>query len=369
MNPDQEPATSPQPNLQHPESPLNTVPQSVSPQQTTPSPQSLPPVAQPSSEAAPAAAEQHDYAHPIADSAPKKTYNPKRFIVILGAVVAVCILSVAAMLAFALLPPTTSKKTTQTTTTSTPKETTVSAKTAIDHVKEYFKATDVAKSPITRPVLSTGNQFYTVIPDVAPLVSVAGEVAPDKSDTQLNAITHSFEGDSFTQRIVNNGAENTSYLADFTRTETYCQVAITKPTDAKSNQWFEVRCLDMAQYVDYANAQEPLVSLYTPLSATSVLYGFVGKPAPVASKTANYKLAELEVSIVVDNSMTSAGKYALFYQSPDGLWHYFRDRDAAQAFDCDEYKTDELKNAYLGVACRDTGKNTMTTVEAPKKKS
>lgn len=364
MNPDQEPQSSPQPNLQHPESPLNNVPQATPILPSASPTESLLPVAQ--STDAPAAP--HDYAHPIVEK-PKKVYHPKRFMMILGVFVGICVVSVAAMLLFALLPSTTSKKTATDTSKQAVTETMVSANTAIDHIKEYFKGTATAKSPITRPVLSTGHQFYTVIPDIAPLVSVAGEVTPDKVDTQLNAIIHSFEDDKFTQRIVNNGVENTNYLSDFSRKETYCQASITKPADAKANQWFEVRCLDMATYVEYATAQNPLVSLYTPLSATSVLYGFVGKPVPAASKTANYKLAELEVSSVVDDTMTSAGKYALFYQSADGLWHYFRDRDAAQAFDCDEYKTDDLKNAYLGTPCRDTAKNTTSAVEAPKKKA
>ncbi len=359
MNPDQEPQSPSQPSLQHPEEPLNNVPlsQPVSaPNGDTP----LPPLAPPDSSQVPAPS----YAHPIPDK-PGRTYNPKRFKLILIIVVAVCILAVGVMLAAALLPMSQKQNVTPETPKPTVPEKTVSAKTAIDHVKEYFKGDQAAKAPISLPVLSTNSAFYTVIPDIAPLVSVAGEVAPDKSEAQLSSIIHSLEGDEFTQRVSSNGANHTNFLADFTRKETYCEVSVTKPADTKANHWFEARCLDMATYVDYATAQKPLVDQYTPLTATSVQYGFVGKPAPTNSKTASYKLAELEVSIVVDNRMTSTGKFAQFYQTPDGLWHYFRDRDTSAVLDCDVYNTDSLKSAYLGVSCRD-GKGLAATVQAPR---
>lgn len=362
MNPDQHTP------LEHPDTPLNLPPQGSS----VPNAQS--PLAAPQGEALPPVATPtqsmptYDAAR-VASDAPKKTYHPKRFMIALGAFVAVSILSVAAMLAFALLP-TTSHKESSTKDESTPEATvtTVSAKKAITHVKEHFKGKEAAKSPVIRPVLSTGNQFYTVVPDTAPLVSAAGEVAPSSADTQLQAIIHSLKDDEFTQQVVSDGASG-NYLATFTKPETYCQVAVTKPTDTKANQWFEVRCLDMATYVDYAAAQKPLVSLYAPLSATSVQYGFVGKPVVTPSKTANYNTVQLEVSSVIDDRMTSNGTYALFYQTPDGLWHYFRDRDMSVAFDCSVYATDDLKSAYAGATCRNVAKNTTTIVEAPKKKS
>lgn len=367
MNPNQ----NSQPPLQHPEEPLNRLeaPEPTPRPQPAVTPDIPPRVAPLAPEVVatpPPVAAAPSYAHPIADT-PKKVYHPKRFLIALGAFVGVSVLAVAAMLLFALLP---AEKPTKTVTPAKPiaTEKTISAKTAIDHVKEYFKGADVAKSPVTLPVVATGKAYYTVVPDTAPLLSVAGEVAPGASDEQLTSIIHSLEGDDFTQRISSNGAGGTNYLADFSRKETFCEVSVTKPADAKANHWFEVRCLDMATYVDYATAQDVLLSLYTPITATSVQYGFVGKPAPQAAKTSGYKTAELEVSIVVDNRMTSSGKFALFYQSADGVWHYFRDRDAAQAFDCAEYNTDGLKYAYLGTSCRNTTKDIMATVEPPKKR-
>lgn len=368
MKPDQYDPEQQGPNLQHPEKPLNNLPvPNVMPQAPDIS-SSLPPVPpaeQPNVEPTPATTAT-GYAHPIADK-PRRTYNPKRFKLLLIVIVAISILSVGAAVALTLLPFM-QKQTATVPETSKPvaPEKPVSAKTAIDHVKDYFKGEQLAKTPISLPVMATGSDFYTVVPDVAPLVSVAGEVAPDASERQLSSIIHSLEGDKFVQRVSSNGANQTAFLADFTRKETFCEVSVQKPTDVKQNHLFEVRCLDMATYVDYAAAQKPLVSQYSPLSATSVQYGFVGKPASLPSKTANYALVDMEVSIVVDNRMTSTGKYAQFYQSPDGLWYYFRDRDTAAVIDCDKYNSDEVRKAYFGVSCRNSTKGDITTVQAPR---
>lgn len=352
--------------LEHPDKPLNDVSREQPIQSKQEPPLAAVSIAPPASSAEPI--QKHDYAQPIAD-APKKVYHPRRFMVALGVFVAVCLLAVAAMVTIALLPMQEAKKTeTQNTTTPQTTENTLSAKQAIAHVKEYFKADGAAKSGISVPVRATGKDFYTVIPEASATVSVAGNVTPDKIDSQLKSIIHSLEGDGFTQQTSGYEPESSNYLGSFVRPETVCQVEVAHITDKASGHWTEVRCADMATYDEYAKAQEPLARLYTPLSATSVSYGFIGKPAPVASKTAGYHTAELPVSIVIDNNMTSHGKSALYYQAPSGVWTYWRDRDASVIFACDQYDTNELKNAYFGTACRDAGKNIDTTVPAPKKR-
>ena len=351
--------------LEHPDKPLNDVPQEQP---------SIPKQA-PATDTAPVATtvsvtephHTHADTHPGVDT-PKKTYHPKQFVLALSIFVAVCLLAVAAMVVIAILPMQRSGKSEAPSNTATqPTEKTLSAKQAIAHVKEYFKADGVAKNGISLPVRATGKDFYTVIPEASATISVAGEVAPDKADSQLKSVIHSLEGDGFVRQTSGYEAESRNYLGNFTRKETVCQVEVVKPTDTKASQWLEVRCVDMASYDEYAKAQEPLVRLYTPLSATSVLYGFIGKPAPIASKTAGYNTAELPVSIVIDSTMTSHGTSALYYQLPSGVWIYWRDRDTSGVFTCDQYNTNELKNAYLGTPCRDASNNTSSAVAAPKK--
>ncbi len=343
-----------QPPLQHPTQPLNDVPPAA-PAPTSPTPQQQ------------MAAELAAASQPAPTA--KKTYHPKRFMIALGIFVAVCLLAVATMVVIAILPmqQNNAAETTEQETTTTEAKT-LTAKQTIAHIKEYFKGDQTAKSGISLPVRATNKQFYTIIPDASATTSVAGEVVPDKIEAQLASVVHSLEGDDYTKRVQKDGLEG-DYLADFSRTETYCEVSITKPADTKANQWLEVRCADMATYDEYAVAQEPLVKEYAPLTATSVLYGFTGKPDIKASQTAGYNTSQLPVSIVIDSAVTSTGTYALYYQTPDKLWHYWRDRTTTTAFACDQYDTDDLKYAYTGVACHDTAKNIDSTVAAPKKRS
>ncbi len=337
-----------QPNQPTPPSPGSEIPPqpSAQPLQTTPAP---------------------DYLHPISDK-PQHTYNPKRMIIILSVVVAASLLAVAAMLVVALMPPQQPHKpTTQTTTKTTPVESTLTAKQTIEHIKVYFKGTATAKSPITTPVIAPGKSFYTVIPDIAPLASVAGEVIPDTSDAQLASIVKSLDYDKFTKRVFSDGTKQTNYLADFTRDDVVCQTAVTKSSDVKASHWFEVRCLDMSQYAEYAGAQQPLVSLYTPTTSTATKYGFIGKPAVTASKSAGYNFTEITSSTVIDQRMSAVNSKSMFYQTPDGLWHYFRDHTDGIYVECEQYNTPVLKYAYYGQPCRSLAKDTVITVALPQK--
>lgn len=348
MNPDQ-----PTP-LKHPKQPLNdvTVEQPRPPLQQPAEPVILPPLAAPpkSSSATPA----------------KVTYHPKRFRIMLGSIVALCLVAVATMVVVALAPFRQGNTAPSDKANSTaPSERVVAAKQAIAHVKEYFKADGIAKSGISLPVRAAGKDFYTTIPDPAVLSSVAGEVLPAKRQSQLASIVHSLEGDGFTLHVRSNSDD--AYLAEFSGNQTFCEVSANPLDHRKVSFWVEVRCADMSTYNDYAAAQEPLVRLYTPLSATSALYGFSGKPTPTASKTSGYSTVELPVSAIADNKATSTGAYALFYQTPDGLWHYFTDRDTVAGLDCSAYNSRDLQFAYVGTPCRTSSTTAPSVVELPKK--
>lgn len=313
--------------------------------------------------------EVHDYLHPIQDK-PKHVYHPKRMMLILGMVVGASLLAVVVMLVYALLPTQSSKKTqtsNQTTVTTTPVDT-LSAKQAIAHVGEYFKGKEKAKTAISRPVTAPNKSFYTVVPDTAPLISLAGAIAADMSPTQLESILKSMDYDKFVKQVLADGENSTNYLADLTRNDVVCQVAVTKQKDVKADHWFEVRCLDISVYTEYANAQQTLVSLYTPLTASSVQYGFIGKPTTKASRSAGYTLAELPVGSVIDNRLTTTNRLAIFYQTADKLWHYFTDRDRDLLVECEKFNTNDLRFAYGGESCRRVKTGAVESVIAPKKK-
>lgn len=313
--------------------------------------------------------EVHDYAHPIVDP-PKKTYHPKRLLVILVAVVVLSLIAVATMLAVALMP---ANKSTKNTSTGTPsksvEQTPKTAAEVIEHVRVYFKGKEKATTSINLPINAPNETFYTVIPDTKPLVSIAGPITPDKSDAQLSSITKAMDYEEFTKRVETDGANNTDYLANYQRSDVICQVGVTKPADTKKPHWFEVRCLDMSQYSEYAKTQEQFASLYTPASAGSALVGFVGKPVVKNSKTAGYHTLELPASTVIDQKFTAIGNLAMFYQTPDKLWRYFQDRSNSLLVECEKYNTENLRFAYADQPCRRASTGKTDTVIAPKQKT
>ena len=331
----------------------------MNPTNNTPTPESLPPVQTP---------ESHDYLHPITDTQ-KRTYNPKRVAIVLSAIVAASLIAVIVMLIVALMPAKQSKAPSTPTKQSTaPTKDTITAKQTIEHVKVYFKGADVAKSAVSTPVMAPGKSFYTVIPEVTATTSVAGAVPVANSSTQLASILKSLEYDKFTKRVFADGANNTNYLADFTRSDVTCQVAATPQSDPKADHWFEVRCLDTSQYTEYANEQQPFVSLYTPTTSTATKYGFVGKPQVVASQSAGYNLMEIAANTVIDQRMSALNSKAMFYQTTDGLWHYFRDHTDGIYVECEQYTTPVLKFAYFNQPCRSLSKDIVITVELPEKR-
>lgn len=344
------------PNQQQP-----TPPQDTSPQQTPPPmPGALP--------AQPTPPPEGSYSQPIPD-APKHIYHPKQFMLALSIFVAVCLLGVVIMVLMTLMPQSSTKtKTAPADTKNNVVENPIPAELAISHVKEYFKGTETAKSALMLPVQPPDTAYYTVVPDVKPLSSVAGNVPAAKAHDQLTSIVHSLEGDKFETNVINDGAGNTNYQAYFIREDTICEVDVVKTTDVAADQWIEAKCLDMTTYISYAKAQAPYASLYTPLTSTSVQYGFVGIPEVKAGGVAGYQTLRIQVSSVINDHLATDGQYALFYKTLDGIWHYFSDQDNQVIISCDLYNNNDIKSAYAGKTCRVNSNGSTKVIEAPKTK-
>jgi hypothetical protein len=314
------------------------------------------------------ATEVHDYLHPIVEP-PKHTYHPKAVRTLLIVLVVVSLLGVGLAVLATLLPTMSKPVTNQTNTPTTTSKTTekLTAAKEIERVKAYFKGTTTAKSSLSLPVKTDGNNFYTVIPDVAEVKSVAGEVAPADVTAMVTAIHKVLDYDKLERTVWSDGADNTNYLADYRHKDVLCQITVTKPADTKAKQFIEAKCLDMTQYEAYAAIQRPFYNVYTPAQAGSVEYAFTGKPAAKPSNTSGYHLAELPVGTVIANKVETQGQTGMFYQTPDAIWHYFKDR-AQKMIECEQYRVRDELFAYGGQQCYSLAKDTITTVIAPKKK-
>ena len=281
--------------------------------------------------------------------------------------VAVCLLAVVIMVLTTLMPEQKKAPVTDTdTVTNDVVQNPVSADLAITHVKEYFKGTESAKAALLLPVQAPDTAYYTIIPDVKPLTSVAGNIPADKAAQQLASITHSLEADEFTPNVISDGSEGSDYQAYFTREDTICEVDALKTKDPSADQWIEAKCLDMSTYLAYAKAQATYATIYTPLTSTSIQYAFVGKPTFVDSKVKGYQTLRAPVGSVINDRLSTQGQYALFYKTPDGIWHYLADQDNNVPLSCNLYNTKEIKSAYAGTPCRVNSNGSTRIIEAPK---
>lgn len=154
--------------------------------------------------------------------------------------------------------------------------------------------------------------------------------------------------------------------SDFQNAGTICTVAETNYPYATGGYQVQLGCADLSSYKDNANDLKPLYTLYADANADIAKQPglILGSMRPKASRTNGYKTAD----IVTGNIFSPmGGSVALFYQTPDGNWHYFTNTQNIMA--CDSFSTPDLKKAYAGQACGDqTGGTTVVTVDTPKKK-
>lgn len=314
--------------------------------------------------------QQGDYLHPIADG-PKKTYHPKRMIIILSAVVAVSLIIVGILVAYASRPSKLSTEQSQPSqTNNTPQNSdTLTSSDMLTFVQTGLTNPATAKQPITLPVIAPTKKFYTVIPDDTPVQGTVAAVAPESFTSVFDSTRKKFDEKKFTASERRDIKDPAGYLAYFTRDDVICQMTIAPVVAETKTRALEVDCTDIAHYTEYADAQQPLVSLYTPATAASTYVAFTGKPAVKPSQTAGFATVEIPVSTVIDQKLTSTGSLALFYQTPDSLWHYFLDRDTSVLVDCSKYKTAEVLRAYAGTTCSVANSSKTNVVTAPKSSS
>ncbi len=338
----------------------------MQPQNSTPQP----PLGEPGAQPAPVvpASEVHDYLHPIIDQ-PKRTYHPKAFRTILIVLVVLSLLGVGLALLAAYLPTVsgrTAKETSNKPTTTLTKA--LSASEAVARMKEVFPGTLPISHNISTPVKLEGNDFYTVVADVAPVAGLADNIESSKVMPLITKLDTSLTSYGMTANVISDGTGAASYQADYSHPDVLCQITTTRSADSNAPQLLEAKCLDIEAYLEVASTQRPFYNVYSPAQATSSEVAFTGKPEVKASATPGYQLAELPVSSIANGQIVSASVRAMFYQPPSGIWYYFKDR-AQKLIECEQYNTDVLKNAYVGQPCRSLSKDIDTTVPAVKKKS
>ena len=315
----------------------------------------------PSANAAPKPLSDGKYAQPVPHQKGVRSFHALKVILISGLLLAAAIGVIAAVLLFA-------QSSTKRTANEQKKagETKLDPPTAqqtIERTAVYFKGQEKAKTPLTIPIKVKGKNFYTVIPDVDILQSLAGYVPKEMSKQQRESIEKSLDYDKFVKKVFSEGDEKTAYLADFTRDDVVCQLSVDPAEHDTKGDWTELRCLDVSAYTPYADAQQPLAKAYSAVTSTAAHYGFIGKPMPKDGALSGYKLVEIPVGAVTNQRMTTPDNLGMFYQMPDGLWYYFRDRNRDVYVECENFTGENQRRAYADQPCRRRSTGTIETVK------
>lgn len=315
----------------------------------------------PSANAAPKPLSDGKYAQPVPHQKGVRSFHALKVILISGLLLAAAIGVIAVVLLFA--QSSTKRTTNEQKKAGETKLDPLTAQQTIERTTVYFKGQEKAKTPLTIPIKVKGKNFYTVIPDVDILQSLAGYVPKEMSKQQRESIEKSLDYDKFVKKVFSEGDEKTAYLADFTRDDVVCQLSVDPAEHDTKGDWTELRCLDVSAYTPYADAQQPLAKAYSAVTSTAAHYGFIGKPMPKDGALSGYKLVEIPVGAVTNQRMTTPDNLGMFYQMPDGLWYYFRDRNRDVYVECENFTGENQRRAYADQPCRRRSTGTIETVK------
>ncbi len=314
-----------------------------------------------SANAAPKPLSDGKYAQPVPHQKGVRSFHALKVILISGLLLAAAIGVIAAVLLFA--QSSTKRTANEQKKAGETKLDPLTAQQTIERTAVYFKGQEKAKTPLTIPIKVKGKNFYTVIPDVDILQSLAGYVPKEMSKQQRESIEKSLDYDKFVKKVFSEGDEKTAYLADFTRDDVVCQLSVDPAEHDTKGDWTELRCLDVSAYTPYADAQQPLAKAYSAVTSTAAHYGFIGKPMPKDGALSGYKLVEIPVGAVTNQRMTTPDNLGMFYQMPDGLWYYFRDRNRDVYVECENFTGENQRRAYADQPCRRRSTGTIETVK------
>ena len=315
----------------------------------------------PSANAAPKPLSDGKYAQPVPHQKGVRSFHALKVILISGLLLAAAIGVIAVILLFA--QSSTKRTTNEQKKAGETKLDPLTAQQTIERTAVYFKGQEKAKTPLTIPIKVKGKNFYTVIPDIDILQSLAGYVSKEMSKQQRESIEKSLDYDKFVKKVFSEGDEKTAYLADFTRDDVVCQLSVDPAEHDTKGDWTELRCLDVSAYTPYADAQQPLAKAYSAVTSTAAHYGFIGKPVPKDGALSGYKLVEIPVGAVTNQRMTTPDNLGMFYQMPDGLWYYFRDRNRDVYVECENFTGENQRRAYADQPCRRRSTGTIETVK------
>ncbi len=258
------------------------------------------------------------------------------------------------------LAPTASKTAIEKTTTKQPAST-VAKGTNIIKLMTGLQAAipggTTATEPLAPDYMVTGYDFYASARSKDTMSVVYKKPAAELSATATQAASY----------LAENGFKKSAQqvkdayypLVKYENDDTFCGINYYSDS-AEELQELYVACAAKTSYAPTAKLQKPFYDAYRAANKGSQYLtedSRIGYPKITDSVTAGYKTAEAAIY----GEASPTGAMGLFYQTPDGTWHYFK--GTQQMLMCTDFTTAELKKAYAGQKCSATGTDGTSYVE------
>lgn len=184
-------------------------------------------------------------------------------------------------------------------------------------------------------------QPYFVKPEKAK--SIEYTVAAAKIEKTYKKAGHILDHLNLTGRNTSNSQVGKTPSMYYENSFVRCQLGVQQ---REKDYTLRVSCADMKAYTDTAKQLQVFYDLYAQHNPTKKDIEGIKVTSIQDSLSRGYKTAEL--TMVQDNTPEGA-VIALYYQTPDGTWNYFK-ATLLEIF-CEEYNTPDLKKAFIGKPC------------------
>ena len=234
----------------------------------------------------------------------------------------------------------------------------LTAANLVSMLQQNMTGTTVPEQAPNPPAIKiAGKTFYTQIRAANSLVASRAEtVASAQADVERANLVKLLKDQGFEENSLTPADAEITYRGELTHKDVACTLQQTRTlNNSAADHLISVACANMTDYTKLAATQQPFMTAFGNDGSVSIQrVTAIGAPNVAMSATQGFQTAELPLMGYADGEQpTSNGFMALFYQTPDRVWHFFKTTQSIVP--CSEYSSIDLKKAYIGNRC--TGPN------------
>jgi hypothetical protein len=190
-------------------------------------------------------------------------------------------------------------------------------------------------------------QGYFVKPGAAKTIEYT--VKPDKIQKNYDKARRTLDRLNLEGKKTSNTQVGKTPSMYYENASVHCHLGV---QEIEKDYVLRVSCANMSAYTEAAKQIQVFYDLYAQNNPEAKTIQGIDVSSLKDSLSKGYKTAE--ITIVKDNTPEGAVN-ALYYQTSDGTWHYFK--ATLLEIYCEEYNTPDIQKAFIGKPCYDANMN------------